>query len=61
MIVVFIFFLSNINQKVCYADSIEISLLENIEGQLEKLDLTEIERYILSLTSENQGLFEGSF
>ncbi len=59
--IVFVVIFCIFNQKNCYADSIESSLLENIEGQLEKLNLAEIERYISSLSSQNQILFQGSF
>ncbi len=50
-----------ISGPICFAESIEESLLENIENQLNKLNLNSVERFISSLKLDGEGLFKGSF
>lgn len=49
------------SQRQSYAESLEDSLLENIEDKLNKLNLDAIERFVLSFQEKNSTLFEGSF
>lgn len=54
-----IFFVPNV--RPAYADEVEKSLSETIESQLEKLDLIALERYLSGISSNFEGIFNGSF